>query len=138
MVAPCIAITLKTGSKGVRNALFFSGLLLFWKSAQQTFCYNPWARTKSWLFVSVTEAEKMSFSWGSQDLAQGLGSSPKTKSVRKEQERAIFTIPRRMYPPSGVPRGIPQNRRVRRTERKKKDTDPSVSRYVRQPYHSLP
>lgn len=105
--------------KGVRSALFFSGLLLFWNSAQQTFSDSPWARTKLWLSVTMmTKAGKMSFSWGSQDLPQGPGTAPKMRSVRKEQERVVFCNTEKGVPPSGVPRGIPQNRRVQRTERK--------------------
>ena len=97
-IAPCIMITFKAGSRGVRNGLFFSdSLLLSAKSIfsgrpLQTFCYCSLARTKSWLFVTMTGARERSLSLAKQDSPLGLCNSPKTTSVRKEQEGNDFCV----------------------------------------------
>lgn len=75
-------------SKGTRNGLFFSDPVVFiskanlWEFPLLTFCYDAWARSKSWLFVTMREAGEMSLSyvpWGSPLV---LDSSPRLKSGR--------------------------------------------------------
>lgn len=96
-IAPCIMVTFKAGSKGVRNGLFCSdSLLLSAKSIfsgrpLQTFCYCSSARTKSWLFVTMTGSRERSLSLAKQDSPLGLCNSPKT-SVRKDREGNDFCV----------------------------------------------
>lgn len=110
-IAPCIVITLKAGSKGVRSGLSFSSLLLFWKSAQRTFCYSPSARTKSRLFVTMTEAGKNEFVLGQSGLASRTWQFIPNKICPKGAREGDLCISRKhVPPPSDVPRRHPTDR----------------------------